>query len=268
MPDFRFRCLGPFPFPWRRAEDGKRLVHHLEARNSVFAAAEGPARVAGIDIWSAVGLYVMGLSPPGGPVTYPYYVGQAAGQTLYERCFQRNDKPRIYSAILNQEYQRATPFMYLLPLVRLTEGPDGTLVERQVDRGARGRVPQVINDAEYMVISMAMQANRALWNVQHRTAIDRFEIDGTPHTHHHPAGGSRAFAQMMGFVPPATLAAIRRMERASRLAKQAEPQIAKDLRKVEEATAEPLPELLVKTNTEVTLKADLAVEPSHFHEDA
>lgn len=229
MADYRFLCLGPFPFGWRRRR-GKRLVDHLEARNDVFNAATGPAEELGIDIKTAIGLYVMGLSPSGSSVTYPYYVGQAARQTLRARSFQKKDKPEIYSAILNIK-RRATPFMYLLPLVR-DEGRQAT-----IPTGAlKSQTERVIDDAEYMLISMAMRANPDIKNIAHRRALDLFEIDGTPHTSQRRAtGGADAFKAMLGLGPPRGRArGVASLQEAAKEAEAQEATMAVELESLED----------------------------------
>lgn len=234
---YRFLCLGPFPFGWYRKRN-KRLVHHLDGRNDVFDAAARPAEAEGVDISTAIGLYVMGLSPPGSPVTYPYYVGQAARQTLYQRSFQKIDKPQVYSAILNV-YRKATPFMFLLPLV----SESGTQV--RVPKGQhKSQAERVIDDAEYMLISMAMRANPDIKNVQHRRALDRFEIDGTPHTNQRRAvGGADPFKAMLGLGPLRGQAGIAELQRRTKEAEAEEQAMAAELEDLGDAVRVEPPDL-------------------------
>lgn len=192
-PPYRFRCMGPYAFPYSRAPDGTKIVERLAARDRVFAAAEKDAERIGIrDIRESIGLYVMALSPAGGSVTWPYYVGQAAQQTLYERTFQKTDKPRIYSSILNKWYERARPLMYLFPLV--------TAAGNQVKPPSKtSRINKLIDNAEYMLIGNAMHANPGLWNVRDRIGLDQFKIDGTPQVSLRETKDARRFRTMMGF---------------------------------------------------------------------
>lgn len=233
MGDYKFRCLGPFHFPTWRTTRGKRAIKHIEARNAVFGEAEKAAARIGIeDIYSAIGLYVMGLSPSGGARAWPYYVGKAAGQPLYKRTFQSTDKPEVYGDILT-EYQKARPFMYLFPLVR----NDGRQVS--MPRAKHATVHKVIDDAEYMLIGMAMRVNPRLWNVQHKVSLERFVIDGTPQAKLRETQDARRFRQMMGFTPKeGRTAADRAMLEASEKAFELEGEMQKDLTRIEGAELE------------------------------
>lgn len=184
---YRFRVLGPFRVPTTIVRR-RRKIDFSRARDVVFEQAH---EVCGetCDISTAVGCYVFGLSPPGGPRTRPYYVGQSRGQTLYARTFQKGDKPAVYNAILGQ-YERAAPFMFLLPLFT----PSGRLAKLHSNKHR-------IDLAEHTLIGAALRANPDLWNIKHRVAMEAFTIDGTP-------GGSarsrasRAFAAMLNREPP------------------------------------------------------------------
>jgi hypothetical protein len=135
---------------------------------------------------------VFGLSPPGSPKTRPYYVGQACHQTLFTRVFQPTDKPGVYNGILGQ-YERATPFVYLLPLLT----PSGRLAALGAGSTARR-----IGLAEHELIGMALRSNPDLWNVQHRVAMESFVIEGTPaHKGARTAAAAR-FAAMLNTAAP------------------------------------------------------------------
>ena len=161
---YRFQVLGPFTVPTSRSR-GKREIDFARARDEVFEAAALAVRDR-YDITEAIGCYLFGLSPRGGPKTWPYYVGKACEQTLYKRTFQPSDKPRIYNDILD-EFDAARPFIYLLPLLT----PSG-LPARLNSNAKRIRI------AEQELIGMALRVNTDLWNIQHRAALESFVIDG------------------------------------------------------------------------------------------
>lgn len=160
---YRLQVLGPFTVP-TMSKRGRRRIDFQFARDSVFEKAELAVR-GNYDIYDAIGCYIFGLSPRGSR-TWPYYVGKACDQTLHKRVFQSQDKPRLYDDILT-EYDRATPFLYLLPLLT----PAGNLA-RLKSNGRR------IHLAEQTLIGMALRVNPDLWNIQHRAALDSITIDG------------------------------------------------------------------------------------------
>jgi len=206
---YRFRCLGPYNFKTHKDINGDRTFCPRSARNEVFEAACRDANRMGMrDVCSAVGLYVFGLSPSGGEVTWPYYVGRASTQELYARLFQTTDKPRKYSAIL-REYEKARPLVYLFPLVTQA----GNLA-RKTKRGSA--VYKIIEDAEYMMIGHAMSVNPFLHNVQNVISREKFIIDGTPPAIRRETNAARSFRKMMGF--ESVSVGGREMARASRAA--------------------------------------------------
>ncbi|MBY6069610.1 hypothetical protein KUW17_22935 [Leisingera aquaemixtae] len=192
MTEYRFRCLGPFYFSTYKDKRGLRTIKHFEARDEVFQQAEAIAHKVGVkDIYSTVGLYVMGLSPSGSSVTWPYYVGRASRQTLHARLFQAQDKPKKYAGILS-EYQRARPFIYLFPML--------TTAGNQVKVTKQGtKVFKTISEAEYMMIGHAMNVNPWLHNVQNVVSLNRFSIDGTPQADKRETIHAKEFRTMMGF---------------------------------------------------------------------
>lgn len=186
---YRFAVLGPFKVPTGRY--GRRRVVDFEAAcGKVFDAAEEQVRQKlGLeDVRNAVGCYVFALKPSKTLRFWPYYVGQSCRQTLAARIFQRTDKPRIYNEILN-EYRKAAAYIYLLPL--LTPG----------DRFARkGKNQRLIDNAEYALIGMALNANPDLWNIQHRMQMEAFSIDGTPQSARtKDTAPAASFRRMLGF---------------------------------------------------------------------
>lgn len=189
---YKFKCFGPYDVPVESDGSGKRVVDRIAARDAVFNSAQRDAlRRNGIDIHDAIGLYVFGLSPSGSPVTWPYYVGKAASQTLFSRTFQAGDKPRVYSSIVN-EYKRAKAFMYLFPL--LTES--GNLA-RMTTKGTP--VFRIIEEAEYMMIGHAMNVNPFIYNVQNVVSRNKFVIEGTPQALRNESVSAKSFRSMMGF---------------------------------------------------------------------
>ena len=86
--------------------------------------------------------------------------------------FQRADKVEKYRQIMEDcGYVKATPFVYLLPLLT----PSG--------RPARlGSNKELIDCAEYELIGLGRKANSWLWNIKHRIGMDAFQIDGVHNT--------------------------------------------------------------------------------------
>lgn len=190
--NYRFQVLGPFRVPTFKArKNGRKQVDFEIARDAVFEDAQ---KVVGskYDIHDAIGCYVFGMNPPGGPKTWPYYVGKACDQTLYNRVFQPPSKPRIYNQILD-EFERGRPFVYLLPLV----SPGGGLARR----GSNNNKSR-IDLAEQQLIGMALRVNPHLWNVQHRMALESFTIDGISKTPGKPSGSAQRFRTMIDRPPP------------------------------------------------------------------
>lgn len=185
----RFAVLGPFSVPTKR-ERNRRLVDFSIATERVFEPAEeqSAAKIGLTGVRNAIGCYLFALKPPGGPVIWPYYVGQSCRQTLAKRIFQASDKPRVYNAILN-EYSRATAFVYLLPL--LTSGGRFAKI---------GSNQNIIDNAEYSLIGMALRVNTDLWNIQHRVSMESFTIDGTPqNAGRRDTTPAASFRRMLGF---------------------------------------------------------------------
>jgi hypothetical protein len=187
--NYRFAVIGPFQVPTKRFR-GRRIVDFEIATSSVFDAAERQAeqKLRVSNIRSAVGCYVFALKPSGGQVIWPYYVGQSRLQTLSQRVFQLGDKPKTYNAIL-REYERATPYVYLLPLMT----PKHKLAR------IRSNQPR-IDEAEYSLIGMALRANYSLWNIKHRSGMEAFSIDGTPQAWRRDTAPAASFRRMLGFV--------------------------------------------------------------------
>jgi hypothetical protein len=180
---YRFAVMGPYRVPF--SKKGKRRIDCLEARDVVFEEAEEHARKLNIDIYKAIGCYIFGLCPSGGPKEWPYYVGQSCEQTLYGRVFQKGDKTNTYNAIVKQ-YQRAWPFVYLLPLLT----PEGRVAQRRSNQ-------RIIDHAEHMLIGMALNANFDLWNIKHRVVLDSFSIDGTPQAARRDTKAAKQFRRML-----------------------------------------------------------------------
>ena len=190
--EYRFKVLGPFKVPVsKKKRYGKRAIDFTLARDEVFSTAD---EVCGshFNIKEAVGCYVFGLSPSGGSRTRAYYVGQASSQTLFDRVFQSNDKPALYNGILNW-YEKATPFVYLLPLLT----PTGRLAQLGADSSARK-----ISLAEHDLIGMALRSNPDLWNIQHRVAMESFLIEGTPMHKGKKTRAAEGFGAMLNLSPP------------------------------------------------------------------
>lgn len=190
--NYRFQVLGPFRVPTvRTRKNGRRRVDFEYARDVVFEDAQ---KVIGskYDICEAIGCYVFGMNPPGGPKTWPYYVGKACHQTLYGRVFQPPSKPRIYNQILD-EFKRGRPFVYLLPLV----SPGGGLAQLGAASNSRR-----ISLAEKQLIGMALRVNPDLWNVQHRMALESFTIDGISKAPGKLSGSAQRFRAMIDRPPP------------------------------------------------------------------
>ena len=173
---------------WKR---GRRRIDFQQARDVVFEKAELAVR-GNYDIYDAIGCYIFGLSPKGAK-TWPYYVGKACDQTLHKRVFQSQDKPRLYDDILT-EYDRATPFVYLLPLLT----PAGNLA-RLKSNGRR------IHLAEQTLIGMALRVNLHLWNLQHRAALDSFTIDGISTSPGRRSDAAAKLRTMLDRAPPAKM---------------------------------------------------------------
>ncbi len=179
----RFPALGPYRVPMVR---GRRRIDFELARDSVFAEAipEADCRF-GIDLKKAVGCYIFGLAPS--QRLYPYYVGQACRQTIYRRLFQETDKPGLYNDILTRcGYKRATPFVFLLPL--LTRGGWAARL---------GSNQRVINNAEHTLIGLARAANWDLWNLKHRAGMDAFYIDGAFNSDRRVSGSACKLREML-----------------------------------------------------------------------
>jgi hypothetical protein len=99
---------------------------------------------------------------------WPYYVGQACGQTLLKRAFQKQDKVQKYNDILAYcGYSRASVWVFFLPLV--TE--NGRLVRK-------GTRQALIDQAEYTLIGLARETHDDFWNVAHRRGMDALEVEG------------------------------------------------------------------------------------------
>jgi len=170
---------------------GRRRIDRIPARDAVFEAAQ--EAVSGrYDMYDAIGCYIFGLSPRGSR-TWPYYVGKACDQTLHKRVFQSQDKPRLYDDILS-EYDRATPFVYLLPLLT----PAGNLARLK----SNGRRLQL---AEQTLIGMALRVNPDLWNIQHRAALDSFTIDGISTSRGRQSVAAMRLRTMLDRSPPAKM---------------------------------------------------------------
>jgi hypothetical protein len=183
--NYRFQVLGPFRVPtihWHR----RRRIDFSNARDAVFEQAQ---EVVGskYDICDAIGCYVFGLKPPGGSRSWPYYVGQAADRKLYKRVFELLDKPQKYDDIVWQ-FERATPFVYLLPLL----SPGGGLARRGSAQNKKR-----IDLAEQQLIGMALRVNPDLWNVQHRRALESFTIDGISKTPGRRSSAATLFRAMI-----------------------------------------------------------------------
>ena len=188
---YRFAALGPFAVPLKKYRN-RRVVDFERAAETVFAAATTQAyKKLGIsDVKRAVGCYVFALSPSGGQVIYPYYVGQSCRQTLATRLFQKSDKPKKYNDIL-KEYTKAKAYVYLLPLLT----PAGNLARLRSNR-------KRIDQAEYALIGMALRVNYSLWNVKHRVGMESFSIDGTPESERRDTDPAKSFRRMLGFSKP------------------------------------------------------------------
>lgn len=188
--NYRLQVLGPFRVPTERKRGRRRIECNL-ARDAVFEAAQDS--VGGrYDLYDAIGCYIFGLSPRGAR-TWPYYVGKACDQTLHKRVFQSQDKPRLYDDILS-EYDRATPFVYLLPLLT----PAGNLARLK----SNGRRIQL---AEQTLIGMALRVNPDLWNIQHRAALDSFSIDGISTSRGRQSEAAVRLRTMFDRPPPAKM---------------------------------------------------------------
>ena len=188
--NYRLQVLGPFRVPTMRRRGRRRIDFDL-ARDAVFEAAQ--EAVGGrYDLYDAIGCYIFGLSPRGAR-TWPYYVGKACDQTLHKRVFQSQDKPRLYDDILS-EYDRATPFVYLLPLLT----PAGNLARLK----SNGRRIQL---AEQTLIGMALRVNPDLWNIQHRAALDSFTIDGISASRGRQSEAAARLRTMLDRPPPAKM---------------------------------------------------------------
>ncbi|SED17902.1 hypothetical protein [Rhodobacter sp. 24-YEA-8] len=198
MSNYRFRCLGPFEFPvyksTRHWKNHKRLYDPKTATESVFSQAAMEERRIGIDgINGAIGLYVIGMKPRGKLI--PFYVGQAARQTIKARIFQRQDKLAKVIEILNI-YTHAKPFVFLFPLLT----PSGRLA-KMPKAGVSGtsNAQRIITSAEYMMIGHAMNVNPWLHNISTVAERERFSIDGSPGSWGNQTKDARSYAEMMGF---------------------------------------------------------------------
>jgi len=189
---YRFKVLGPFGVPVDKNKyRGKRHIDFEIARDTVFEEANNKYGIF-FDIKKAVGCYVFGLSPSGSARRRAYYVGKACEQTLFKRVFQPIDKPDLYNDILNW-YQRATPFVFLLPLLT----PTGKLAKLGSASSARR-----IDLAEHDLIGMALRSNPDLWNIQHRVAMESFFIEGTPPQKGRRTEAANNFSAMLNLSPP------------------------------------------------------------------
>ncbi len=188
--NYRLQVLGPFRVPTERRR-GRRWIDCIPARDAVFEAAQESVG-SRYDMYDAIGCYIFGLSPRGAR-TWPYYVGKACDQTLYKRVFQLQDKRRLYRDILS-EYDRATPFVYLLPLLT----PAGNLARLK----SNGRRIQL---AEQTLIGMALRVNPDLWNIQHRAALDSFSIDGISTSRGRQSEAAARLRTMLDRPPPAKM---------------------------------------------------------------
>lgn len=191
MPDnYRLQVLGPFRVPTLRRYR-RRHIDFENARDVVFEDAQR-ALINRYDVRDAIGCYVFGLKPPGGSRSWPYYVGKACNQTLFKRVFQAQDKPKKYDDILS-EFERATPFVYLLPLI----SPGGGLARLGSDHNKRR-----IGLAEQQLIGMALRVNPDLWNIQHRRALESFTIDGISKMPGRRSAAATLFRTMIDRQPP------------------------------------------------------------------
>lgn len=193
--NYRFQVLGPFRVPtmrWHR----RRRIDFANARDSVFEEAQ---EVLGgkYDICDAIGCYVFGISPSGRPRTWPYYIGQSRGQTLWKRVFQ-GDKKRIYNEILD-EFVKGRPLVYLLPLI----APSGGLARLGSNNNKRR-----INLAEQHLIGMALRVNPYVWNIQHRRALESFTIDGLSKMPGRRSDAAESFRAMIDRQPPREMRAM------------------------------------------------------------
>lgn len=185
--NYRFDVLGPFRV-WSMRRSRPRHVDAEFSRDDVFEAAQ---KVVGADydIRKAIGCYLFGIYPPGGPQS-PYFVGKACEETLYETVFQSPSPRRIYNQALRQ-FKSVTPFVYLLPLISL-----GT-------RRARLKSNRKIVDwAEQQLIGMALRVNPDLWDVQHRMGLQSFTIDGISKAPGKLSGSAQRFRAMIDRPPP------------------------------------------------------------------
>ena len=182
---YRFAAYGPYPVP---VERGRRRIDFESAKHSVMERFELDGTKRGVKgISNAIGCYVFGLSPSGTPKEWPCYVGQSAKQKLVDRIFQQADKPKLYNSIVS-EYERARPFIYLLPLLT----PAGRIARL-------GSNTKKIDEAEYLLIGMCLKTNPWLWNVKHRVGIESFSIDGTPEATRRESAASKKFRRMLNF---------------------------------------------------------------------
>lgn len=167
MSQHRFVAMGPFDVPKVSSSIG-RSVDFENATRSVFEQANRQRIELNLksDIDEAIGCYILCLSPPGTKKVWPYYVGQACGQTIKKRLFQKTDKLDKFNDIINQ-YNKSRVLVYILPLIT----PSGRLA-------SLGSNQDKINRAEYELIGICARKNYDLWNVKHKVALESFYIDG------------------------------------------------------------------------------------------
>ena len=188
---YRFAALGPFRVP-TKLRYNRRVVDFDLARDAVFeqAAKQARTKLNISNINDAVGCYIFSLKPSGGKTVWPYYVGQACRQTLYQRLFQQSDKPLKYNQIM-REYNKAGAYVHLFPL--LTGA--GNLAKLRANQ-------KIINSAEFSLIGMALQVNYGLWNIAHRVGMERFSIDGTPQSTRRDTLAAKSVRDLLGFSNP------------------------------------------------------------------
>lgn len=220
MPYYRFRAMGPFFFStWkspRHRVNIKMLFDPLGARDEVFEQAENQqhrirsGEIQITKIKDAIGLYVIGLKH--GSRLVPYYVGQAAKQTIHTRLFQKQDKTAKVQAILNEQ-PRAKPFVFLFPMVTET----GRLARLPRGEGYSAQ-EKALDLAENMMIGHAMHTNPWLHNIAGAVALDSFVIDGSPQAKGTETDFAKAYRAMMGFTKPVRDA--KRIKEAAEAAEQ------------------------------------------------
>jgi len=187
MPDpYRFTTLGPFAVPLKKFR--KYRLIDFSSVGEVFEEAERECkkRLHLTGVGDAPGCYILALKPFNSAQIWPYYVGQAREQPLGVRVLQKSDKVRKYKEIM-KEYQRATAYIYLLPLL----APSGKRFAKLETNKTK------IDKAEQALISMALRVNENLWNVQHRN--EDFTIDGTPMSNRRDTKAAASMRRLLGF---------------------------------------------------------------------